>query len=155
MPKIISNTVQAHIACFPKGCDRPLFLLLKRAENETIYPNVWQAVTGWIEPGETALETALRELKEETGLVPKKSWTVPYITSFFDVKKDEIHLSPVFGFLVDEDAEIKLSEEHCAFEWLTYEDCCDKLIIPTHVEGTKVFCDFILCGSSGESYEIV
>src|SRR5450756_732082 len=39
-------------------------LLLERAD----YPGYWQSVTGSCEAGETLVETALREVSEETGL---------------------------------------------------------------------------------------
>jgi len=39
-------------------------LLLERAD----YPGFWQSVTGSQEPGETLGETAVRELREETGI---------------------------------------------------------------------------------------
>jgi len=39
-------------------------LLLERAD----YPEHWQSVTGGQEPGETLQATAVRELREETGL---------------------------------------------------------------------------------------
>jgi dATP pyrophosphohydrolase len=39
-------------------------LLLERAD----YPGYWQSVTGSQEPGETLGETAVRELREETGI---------------------------------------------------------------------------------------
>jgi len=39
-------------------------LLLERAD----YPEHWQSVTGSQEPGETLEETAVRELREETGI---------------------------------------------------------------------------------------
>jgi dATP pyrophosphohydrolase len=39
-------------------------LLLERAD----FPDHWQSVTGSREPGETLLETATRELAEETGI---------------------------------------------------------------------------------------
>jgi dATP pyrophosphohydrolase len=39
-------------------------LLLERAD----YPGYWQSVTGSQEPGETLRETAVRELREETGI---------------------------------------------------------------------------------------
>ena len=39
-------------------------LLLERAD----HPGYWQSVTGSCEPGETLLQTAIREVREETGL---------------------------------------------------------------------------------------
>ncbi|SVC54741.1 uncharacterized protein METZ01_LOCUS307595, partial [marine metagenome] len=45
------------------------FLLMKRNLNK-IYEHLWQGVAGKIETGEAATETAIRELKEETGLDP-------------------------------------------------------------------------------------
>lgn len=39
-------------------------LLIERAD----FPGYWQSVTGSQEPGESLLETAQRELKEETGI---------------------------------------------------------------------------------------
>ena len=44
--------------------DAGQFLLLQRADD----PNFWQSVTGGIDEGETPLQTAYRELKEETGI---------------------------------------------------------------------------------------
>jgi dATP pyrophosphohydrolase len=41
------------------------FLLIERAAN----PGYWQSVTGSQEHGESLAETAIRELKEETGLI--------------------------------------------------------------------------------------
>ena len=39
-------------------------LLLERAD----HPGYWQSVTGSQDPGETLCETAVREVREETGL---------------------------------------------------------------------------------------
>ncbi len=39
-------------------------LLIERAD----FPGYWQSVTGSQEPGETLLQTAVRELREETGI---------------------------------------------------------------------------------------
>ncbi|WP_462163166.1 dihydroneopterin triphosphate diphosphatase [Pseudoalteromonas xiamenensis] len=40
------------------------FLLIQRADD----PEFWQSVTGGIEQGEKPIDTAIRELKEETGI---------------------------------------------------------------------------------------
>ena len=45
------------------------YLMLRRTPERGGY---WQGVTGGVEDGETPCETARREIKEETGLVPVK-----------------------------------------------------------------------------------
>ena len=45
-------------------------LLLRRSQSALWAPGWWNCPGGYMEPGETPLEAALRELREETGLVP-------------------------------------------------------------------------------------
>jgi dATP pyrophosphohydrolase len=154
MSTFISNTVQVHVISFEVPTQEPKFLTLQRASHSKLYPLIWQVITGKIESDETALLAALREMKEETGLFPVKLWAIPYVTTFFEVKKDLIHASPVFGALVDSKSQIKLSPEHLTFEWLSYKDCMNRLYLSTHKEGTRVFKDYIIDNTNKDLFII-
>lgn len=97
------------------------FLLLKRSDGE-IYSGVWQMVTGSIDKNEKAYQTALREIKEETSLLPKQFWVVPNVNSFYEPKKDYICMVPVFAALVDLDAQVNISNEHSEYKWVNLEE---------------------------------
>jgi dihydroneopterin triphosphate diphosphatase len=114
--KLISNLIEAHI--FREDDQKLEFLLLKRS-NYQIYPGVWQMVSGKIDKSEKAFETALREIKEETGIVPENMWVVPRVNSFYTADTDTICLVPVFACLVRSNLKIVLSTEHCEYKWVT------------------------------------
>ncbi len=113
--KIISNLVEAHI--FREHNDEIEFLLLKRASYQ-YYPNLWQMVSGKIKEEEKAFETALREIREETGLIPEKIWIAPNINSFYSPDEEYISLIPVFAAKVNYNCIVKISSEHSEFKWL-------------------------------------
>ena len=144
MPKFVSYTIQAHIVAFPKNQKEAVYLALKRASDVKIYPSLWQVVTGNIEPNETAIEAAIREVKEETSLLIKNIWTIPFVATFFNPYKDEIHSAPVFGFEVEYSEDVKLSEEHQDYKWLPFNKIINLLQFPSHIEGTKIFNNFVL-----------
>ena len=111
---IISTMIEAHI--FREAENGIEFLLLKRAGNQ-VYPGLWQMVTGKIKAKEKAYQTALREIKEETGLIPLQLWVAPTVNSFYEPKEEYICLLPVFAARV-ENNEIKLSDEHTDYKWV-------------------------------------
>ena len=113
---VISNLIETHI--FRETDNGIEFLLLKRAENQ-IYPSVWQMVSGKIKDNEKAFETSLRELKEETNLVPLKMWVTPKVNSFYSSQTDSICLIPVFAVLVKKDSRVIISNEHSEYKWVT------------------------------------
>ena len=116
---VISNLIETHIF---READKGIeFLLLKRAENQ-IYPSVWQMVSGKIKVNEKAFETSLRELKEETNLVPLKMWVTPKVNSFYSSQTDSICLIPVFAVLVKKDSRVIISNEHSEYKWVTLEE---------------------------------
>jgi len=154
MPKITSNFIQVHIARIEIVSGEYEYLVLKRSANVIPYPNMWQVVTGNIEAGESSIETALREVKEETGLEPQKIWTLPYVTTFFNAYKDIIYMSPVFGIFVD-NASVKLSSEHCEHIWLDFQSCYNKLELPSHRAALKIFRDYILENYDNAIYQYV
>ena len=123
------------------------YLLLKRSDDEALYPGLWQMVTGTIEAGESAVETARRELAEETGIVTDHLVVVPCISSFYSPDDDTVHNIPVFAVKTLWNAEVLLSNEHQDFRWLDFEAALHLLSFPGHKEGLITVRDFIVEGS--------
>jgi 8-oxo-dGTP pyrophosphatase MutT (NUDIX family) len=92
-------------------------LTLRRAPGGRC-PGSWEAVHGHIEAGEPPAEAARRELAEETGLVPRALYNLSRVELFYQHRRDEVALVPVFVAFAAEDAEVVLSREHDRAEWL-------------------------------------
>ncbi len=144
MPRIRSCIIEMVIFRFEKG--GPQYLLLHRQKNETLYPNIWQILSGSIEEGETATHAALRELGEETQLEPQLFWIAPYTTSFYDSKNDIMNLCPVFSVQVAAGSEPKLSEEHDAYRWLPFEEAVKLPVWYGQKEALRIVHEFIIGG---------
>jgi dATP pyrophosphohydrolase len=138
---IISNLIEAHI--FREQNVKLEFLLLKRS-SEQYYPNLWQMVSGKIKENETAYQTALREIKEETNLTPENIWVAPTVNSFYAPDKDYICLLPVFAAKVNYDCEVKLSKEHSEHRWVIPEEAKNLLAWDGQRKSVDVIVDYIL-----------
>lgn len=119
MPNIESSIVEV---CVFKLVERkPMYLVLRRSPQVSLFPGIWQIITGRIEAGEHAVHAAEREVREETGLAAERFWSLPFINSFYEPVHDIVHLCPHFAVQVVGDAEVRLSEEHEEFEWCQFE----------------------------------
>ena len=118
MTEVVVRVIDLHIVRWVKK--EPLYLLLHRAKGQ-MYEGIWQGVTGKLEVGEQAWESALRELNEETGLEAKKLWTVDHVNFFYEAAHDRMNAIPVFGAEVTRER-VALSKEHDFYQWSTFEE---------------------------------
>jgi dATP pyrophosphohydrolase len=102
------------------------YLLLRRS-GKYLNGN-WQMVSGGIDAGETAWQAALREIREETNLIPDRFYSADAVESFYEVARDAILIAPVFVAFIETPQEIKLSpHEHDAFQWLSFKETLELL----------------------------
>lgn len=108
-------------------------LLMERADA----PGLWQSVTGSQDVGETLVQTAVREVAEETGLDARRfdlsDWR---LTNEFEIFERWRHryapgvthnTEHVFGLSVPALSPVTLSpREHLAFIWLPWQEAADK-----------------------------
>jgi dihydroneopterin triphosphate diphosphatase len=97
----------------------------------------WRVVTGKIEAGETAWQAALRELREETGLVPTRFLAVPYVNQFYEWQHDRINAIPVFVAVVEATDALELDGEHVECRWLAVDEASSSLAWPGMAEGLR------------------
>ena len=84
-------------------------ILLLNSEGEWVFPK------GHVEEGETYLETAIRELHEESGVVVKEEDSIGQVDefSFYFSKEDALKVIKVFGFKIKEAQHITYKEDEC------------------------------------------
>jgi dihydroneopterin triphosphate diphosphatase len=116
-------------------------LLLERAD----HPGWWQSVTGSQEPGETLTETAIREIKEETGLDAGKyklsDWGYQNRFEIFDCYRHRYfpgtiyNTEHVFGLAIQSPLPIQLSpREHLSYQWLSAKQAATQCFSPSNAE---------------------
>lgn len=99
-------------------------LLLERAK----HPGLWQSVTGSQETGETLLQTAMREVAEETGITaPAEDFLAWNVVNNFRITLTPERFAPgtthnrehVFSLCVPAVQRISLAaDEHTDYRWL-------------------------------------
>jgi dATP pyrophosphohydrolase len=103
------------------------FLQMHRAKG--VLSGTWQPVMGHSHEGETAVQTALRELREETGFAPDAPgstgplkllnlWQLEEPNIYFLASLDTIVMGPCFAAEVAGGAEPVLNDEHDAHRWI-------------------------------------
>lgn len=104
-------------------------LLLERAK----HPGFWQSVTGSRESGETLIETAHREVAEETGLVATTDDLLDWnLTNDFEIFAEWRHryapdvthnTEHVFSLCVPAGCTVCVApDEHLGFRWLPWRE---------------------------------
>src|SRR4051812_31319840 len=112
--------IHHYVSCFvarPSANGSHEFLQVLRVRGKYM-GETWQLVTGGIDDGETAWQAALRELQEETGLVPFEFYQVDVMNTFYLAATDTISMSPMFCAMVAADANVTLNHEHTDFRWV-------------------------------------
>jgi 8-oxo-dGTP pyrophosphatase MutT (NUDIX family) len=89
----------------------------------------WDFVKGNVEAGETEKETTVRELGEETGITDATfiEGFKEHISYFYKRQGGTVYKEVVFFLMESKNTNVKLSFEHIAFEWLTYQDAMKRL----------------------------
>lgn len=93
------------------------FLQLRRSKGDYM-GGTWQAVYGQSHDGETPVKAVLRELREETGLVPAELYRLDHVATFYIAGQDTLWHCIPFCAIVKREQEVVLNDEHDAFRWV-------------------------------------
>jgi dihydroneopterin triphosphate diphosphatase len=101
-------------------------------ERKTAPIGAWCPVSGRIEPGEAAWQTALREIGEETGLTEGALYTTGITDSFYDPGANALELMPIFLFTIDREESITLDHSQSGYAWLDVDAALERLTFAGH-----------------------
>ncbi len=120
-------------------------LVMERADKA----GFWQSVTGSVEGDETPLQTAIREVKEETGLnaldFDLQDWQTSHVYEIYPhwrhryapgVTENTEH---VFGLTLPDAMPIQLApDEHTRYEWVDWRQAASRVFSWTNVNALKL-----------------
>jgi bis(5'-nucleosidyl)-tetraphosphatase len=123
-----------------------LFLLLHHHPSAKVPEGHWYFAKGRAEAGESAEETAIREVYEETGIRG-----LSLISGFREMMQyanaDGREKVSTFFLAEAPHDSVQLSDEHQGFAWLRYEEAYEKLTYQDAKEVLKKANDFLLSHS--------
>ena len=124
-------------------------LLLKKNSTK----DLWQSVTGSMELDENPYDTALRELKEETGINKQRSDLIfddlshkfMIYSEWIDRYKESTYSNKeyIFSLKLNDEVSVKLSREHSNYKWVDLNEAIHLVFSWTNKAALKAIPNFI------------
>lgn len=102
--------------------DKDLFLIVKRNEEDDLYPGAWEFPGGHLENDETLEMGLKRELSEEIGFTDLFNPIITHYSDEIKNKNNKLVHNLEIDFIINVDSsklKIKLSDEHSEYKWVT------------------------------------
>lgn len=105
------------------------YLLLHYPPSAKSTKDYWDFPKGHMENEEQEIETAKREIKEETGLkdIEFVKGFKEGIKYFFRFEGKNISKTVAYFLTEAKNGEVRISQEHIGFEWLSYPEALERL----------------------------
>ena len=104
-------------------------LLLRHSSASSRGGGHWDFPKGHIDEGESEIQTALRELEEETGIAHTNviAGFRDTITYTFSEGQEQIGKEVVFFLATTKENKVTLSHEHIDYSWLNFDSALSRL----------------------------
>lgn len=152
--RLQNNSFSRDVTTYPRKRSTDISSIKKHIKRGALHCTLHESVvllffhillTGHVDPGESDMETALRETKEEAGLVASD------LKIFEDAKEElkyDVGGQPKIVIywlaeLLNQDKPIQLSAEHQAFKWLRVDEACSVAKYQEMQHTLKSFHDYI------------
>ncbi|RKY17722.1 MAG: NUDIX hydrolase [Planctomycetota bacterium] len=136
---------------FRRSRDGVEVLLLRRTPADGMGDSFWQPVSGTHPHDEWSPLTALREVREETGLEPLALYGVDAFHRIWLPRQDIIIDAPVFAAELP-GGPVTLSEEHVEYRWLAPADALALLPRRSQRAALAAFADDLCAGGRWDEF---
>lgn len=145
MPRLNPRLIEVYV--FRRLRRRTRFLILRRRPGGPL-GSVWQPVTGALRRGEAAVRGALREVREETGLAPRRLWRLEGVTVYFEPRRDALQFVVLFAAEVLPGASVRLSREHTRYRFVPAREAARRFLWDSQRRGLAAVQALVLRGGA-------
>ena len=131
-------------------------LMLRRAPDRVL-PGLWQGISGRVEPDESIVAAAWREVGEETGYTPdeiERAYSLDLTAEFLWEPLDALLTTSYFAFRVRPGCDPVLSHEHDDFRWLALDEAVAIAVWPGYREALLRIGDNLLDPDRARWFEL-
>lgn len=145
------TNINAFVCKLENGISK--YLIIRRSSKS--YTGSWQMVSVGVEKNVAGWEAAIREIKEETGLIPTRLYSSNIVESVYLANQNYISMVPVCLAFVDPNCEVVLNEmEHDEYKWITIDDAENYLMFDNEIESLRKIEDRFIKKESNKYLEI-
>ena len=125
---------------FRRDPDEPRYLILRTSQEKADKwfsgGRFWQIPGGFLEENEDVVE-AMRRILAGISLSPKSLWVIEHTYTYYNRRRGDLEITPVFAAEVAAGQEVPLTWEHSEYRWATASECSELLGFRGLIEGLE------------------
>ena len=125
---------------FRRDPDEPRYLvfLTSQAKADKWFSGgrFWQIPGGFFEEDEAVVD-ALRRVLAQLAISPKSLWAVEHTYTYYNRRRQNLEIIPVFAAEVESADEVLLTWEHSEYRWATASECTQLMEFRGLLEGLE------------------